>query len=146
MRLRTCTSAYTARWIGCVNTGRFHYSPITIPISAQAPAGPVPKGTRRKINAIAPRGLSVPAQFSCLFCCEVQKIKEAVVALDVAEDVSNIRAVRKKRIHGVNQLGFIIEEALVSFRLSSRARCPGLDSNNVVSRFVACIRSASEMD
>ena len=73
----------------------------------------------------------MPAQFSCLFCCEMQKIKEAVVAFNVAEDVSNIRTMRKKRIHGFNQLVFIIEEALVSFRLSSRARCPGLDSNNV---------------
>jgi hypothetical protein len=81
-----------------------------------------------------------------LFCGEVQKIKEAVVAFDVAEDVSDIRAIRKKRIQGFNQFAFILEEALVSFRLSSRARCPGLDSNNVVARFAACFRSAGEMD
>lgn len=88
----------------------------------------------------------MPAQSSCLFSCEMQKIKEAVVAFNVAEDVSNIRTIRKKRIHGFNQLVFIIEEALVSFRLSSRARCPGLDSNNVLARFAACFRSAGEMD
>jgi len=90
-------------------------------------------------------GLSVPAQSLRLLCCEMQKIEEAVVAFNVSEDVSNIRATWQERIHNFNHFVFIAEEALASFSLFIRAGCPRLDADNIVLRVVS-FKSAGKMD
>ena len=76
----------------------------------------------------------------------MQKIEEAVVALNVAENVSYIRATRKQGIHGFNERIFIRKEALMPFRLCPAARGPWLNACNVVACAVACFEGMEKMD
>lgn len=75
------------------------------------------------------------AQSSCFFVAEMQKIVEAVGALDVAEDVTHVGARREKGVDGFNEFAFIGKGALSGFGAEAAPRSPRTDPRDVTAVF-----------
>ncbi|HVT99480.1 MAG TPA: hypothetical protein VHE33_18415 [Acidobacteriaceae bacterium] len=65
----------------------------------------------------------------------MEQVEKALRALNIVEDMTYIRSVRKNRIDGSNQFILIFEEPLAGRRARSPARCPELDAKPVVAIF-----------
>jgi hypothetical protein len=76
----------------------------------------------------------------------MKQIQKALRALDVAEDVANIRSRREQWVDGMNQFIFVIKEALPGLCARATARCPWLDAQGVAALPGTFARRAEEMN
>lgn len=99
----------------------------------------------RRSHLIARTQLPLPTQLPCLFAVKMQKIEEAVGALDVLEDVTNVGAAREKRVDGCNEFALIRKDTLASFGVDAAARSPRADSRDITATLAIAVENAQEM-
>jgi len=75
----------------------------------------------------------------------MQKIEEAVGALDVLEDVTNVGAAREKRVHGCNEFALIRKDTLASFGVDAAARSARADSRDITAPLAIAFKNAQEV-
>lgn len=83
-----------------------------------------------------------PSQLPCFFNSEMQEIEEAIGALDVLEDVTNIGAGRQKAVDSGDEFAIIRKDALAGFGMRAAARRPGTDACDITAAFAVAIESA----
>ena len=76
----------------------------------------------------------------------MEEIKEAVRALDVTEDITDVGAARKQRVNGFDEVTFIGEDALAGFGSGAHASGPGLDAGDVAAGAIRFIVRAEEIN
>jgi len=61
----------------------------------------------------------------------------------VADNVTDIGALRKQGINGVNEFIFVCENTLAGLRVNAAAGCPELDASNIVAGTTAILVHAA---
>jgi hypothetical protein len=87
--------------------------------------------------------LFLPSQTAGFLGTKIKKIKKAVSVLYVAENITDIGAVRKQRIDDFNKFVFVPKGMLVSFGMRARSKVPkpnvsGVEAGETV--FVMCTK------
>ena len=94
---------------------------------------------------VARTQFTLPTQLPCFFAAKMQKIEEAVGALDVLEDVTNVGAAREKRVDGCNEFALIRKDTLASFGVDAAARSPRADARDITAALAIAFKNAQEM-
>ena len=105
---------------------------------------PLSKGARGSA-LFARTQFTPPTQLPCFFAAEMQKIEEAVGALDVVEDVTNVGAGREKGVDGCDEFALIGKGTLASFGVDAAARSPRADSRDIAAAFAIAVENAQKM-
>ena len=86
-----------------------------------------------------------PAYIACFLIAEMKEVEKTIRAFDEAENVADVGASRKQRVHGFDEITLIGEGTFMSLGAGTDASRPWPDASNVAARAAAFVVRAEEV-
>ena len=132
-----------SRWRPAFSSHLISPSELSVATSKDKRQAGLPLQTSRRGICL---DLFPPSQTARLLGTEVEQIKKSIRAFNVADKVTDVRAMREQGINGFNEFIFVYEDTLLNFRVNAAPGLPELDASRIAAGTTAFIVRTTQMD